>query len=92
MWKTISNETGNAAGFAPVAGINVPPKVSFTAGGLYDAFANKSIAGEEIVCSPRTQLGRTDALAEGSESLQSFHHGGRNPRTHYRNDVAECAE
>jgi hypothetical protein len=33
MWKTISNETGNAAGFAPVAGINVPPKVSFTVGG-----------------------------------------------------------
>ena len=44
----------------------------FYFGGLYDAFANKSIASEEIVCPPRIRLDRTDALADGSESLQSF--------------------
>ena len=33
MWKTISNESGKAAGSAPVAGINPAPKVSFTSGG-----------------------------------------------------------
>src|ERR1700733_11401524 len=59
--------------------------------GLYDAFANEFLAGAEIDCSPRTQLDRTDALAEGSESLQSFLNGGGNPRPHHRNYVAECA-
>ena len=69
MWKTI--ESGKAASSAPVVGINVAPKCPYC-GGLYDAFASEFIAGGEIDCSPRTQLDRTDALAEGSESLQSF--------------------